>query len=37
VSVAALALYDMVKGVDKGVVIERVHLVSKTKGPAQSP
>jgi cyclic pyranopterin monophosphate synthase len=37
VSVAALALYDMVKGVDKGVVIERVHLVSKTKEPARSP
>lgn len=32
VTVAALALIDMVKAVDKGVVIEDVHLVEKTGG-----
>lgn len=32
VSVAALALYDMVKGVEKGVVIERIRLLRKTGG-----
>jgi cyclic pyranopterin phosphate synthase len=30
-SVAALALYDMLKSVDKGMVIENVRLISKTK------
>ena len=32
VSVAALAFYDMCKAVDKGMVIDRVHLVEKTGG-----
>jgi len=32
VSVAALAVIDMVKGIDKGVAIERVELVAKTGG-----
>ncbi len=32
VSVAALTIYDMVKAVDKEMVIEDVRLVSKTKG-----
>ncbi len=31
-SVAALAFYDMCKAVDKGMVIDRVHLVEKTGG-----
>ena len=31
-SVAALAVYDMVKGVDPAIVIESVRLVEKTKG-----
>lgn len=31
VSVAALTIYDMCKAVDKKMVIERVHLVSKVK------
>lgn len=31
-SVAALTVYDMVKGVERGVVIERVELVEKTGG-----
>jgi cyclic pyranopterin phosphate synthase len=31
VSVAALTIYDMVKAVDKAMVISDVHLVSKTK------
>ena len=31
VSVAALTLYDMCKAVDKGMVIEAVRLVEKTK------
>ena len=30
-SVAALALYDMLKAVDKKMVVERVRLLSKTK------
>jgi cyclic pyranopterin phosphate synthase len=34
VSVAALALYDMCKAVDKGMVIEGVRLMSKTKEEA---
>jgi cyclic pyranopterin phosphate synthase len=32
VSVAALNVYDLVKGIDTGVVIESVRLLSKTKG-----
>ena len=32
VSVAALNVYDLVKGIDKGIVIERVQLLEKTKG-----
>ena len=32
VSVAALTIYDMCKAVDKRMVIENVHLVSKTGG-----
>ena len=32
VSVAALTVYDMVKGVERGVEIRSVHLVSKTGG-----
>lgn len=32
VSVAALTLYDMAKALDKGMVIESIHLVSKTGG-----
>jgi cyclic pyranopterin phosphate synthase len=31
-SVAALTVYDMVKGIERGVTIERVRLVSKTGG-----
>ena len=31
VSVAALTLYDMVKGVDSGLVVGDIHLVEKTK------
>jgi cyclic pyranopterin monophosphate synthase len=31
-AVAALTVYDMVKGVDRGVTIERVELVSKSGG-----
>ena len=31
VTVAALTIYDMCKAVDKGMVIGRVKLVSKTK------
>jgi cyclic pyranopterin phosphate synthase len=34
VTVACLTVYDMVKAVDKGMVIEDVKLVSKTKRPA---
>ena len=30
-SVAALALYDMVKGVDSELVVEGIRLVEKTK------
>ena len=33
-AVAALTVYDMVKGIERGVVIERVELVSKTGGKA---
>ncbi len=32
VSIAALALYDMVKSIDKNTAIENVHLVSKSGG-----
>lgn len=32
VSVAALNVYDLVKGIDRGLVIEAVRLVEKTKG-----
>jgi cyclic pyranopterin phosphate synthase len=32
VSVAALTIYDMVKGVERAVVIERVELLDKTGG-----
>ena len=32
VSIAALAIVDMVKGLDKGTSIERVRIVSKTGG-----
>lgn len=32
VSVAALTIYDMCKAVDKGMVIEEIHLVRKTGG-----
>ena len=31
-SVAALTIYDMTKAVDKGIVIERVRLLSKSGG-----
>ncbi len=34
VSLAALALYDMAKGVDRDLRIEGIRLVSKTKSPA---
>jgi len=37
VSVAALNVYDLVKGIDTGIVIERIHLVEKTKGEAPAP
>src|SRR5215216_3076170 len=33
-SVGALAVYDMVKGIEQGVVIERVELLDKTGGKA---
>jgi molybdenum cofactor biosynthesis enzyme len=32
--VAALNVYDLVKGVDPAIVIEGVRLVEKTKGEA---
>jgi cyclic pyranopterin phosphate synthase len=32
VSVAALTIYDMVKGIERGVVIESVRLLEKTGG-----
>ena len=32
-SVAALTVYDMAKAVDKGMVVESVRLVEKTKDP----
>ncbi|HEX6456542.1 MAG TPA: cyclic pyranopterin monophosphate synthase MoaC, partial [Solirubrobacterales bacterium] len=33
-SVGALTVYDMVKGIEPGVVIERVELLDKTGGKA---
>jgi cyclic pyranopterin phosphate synthase len=36
VAVAALTIYDMVKAVDKGMVIEDVRLIAKHKTPLQS-
>ena len=33
-AVAALTLYDMAKAVDKGMVVEDVRLMEKTKDPA---
>ena len=32
VSTAALTVYDMVKGVERGVVIERIELLAKSGG-----
>jgi cyclic pyranopterin monophosphate synthase len=40
VAVAALAFHDMCKAVDKGMVIDRIHLVEKTggkSGPYRNP
>jgi cyclic pyranopterin phosphate synthase len=37
VAVACLTVYDMVKAVDRGMVIQDVQLVSKSKRPAQGP
>ena len=34
VAVAALTVYDMAKAIDKGMVIDQVQLVEKTKEPA---
>ena len=36
VTVACLTVYDMVKAIDKGMVIQDVKLVSKTKRPSHS-
>jgi cyclic pyranopterin monophosphate synthase len=36
VTVACLTVYDMVKAVDKGMVIQDVRLVSKTKRPSHA-
>ena len=33
-SVAALTVYDMVKGIEPGVVVERIELLDKTGGKA---
>ncbi len=33
-SIAALTVYDMVKGIEPGVVIERIELLDKTGGKA---
>ncbi len=30
-AVAALTVYDMAKGIDRGLVVEQVQLVEKTK------
>jgi cyclic pyranopterin phosphate synthase len=35
VSVAALTIYDMVKAVDKAMVIDRIRLVDKRKTPVE--
>jgi cyclic pyranopterin monophosphate synthase len=35
-TIAALTLYDMLKAVDKGIVIENVHLVEKTGGKSDN-
>ena len=35
VSVAALTIYDMVKAVDKAMVIDRIRLVEKRKTPVE--
>jgi cyclic pyranopterin phosphate synthase len=32
VSVAALTLYDMCKGIDKGIIIEKIRLLRKSGG-----
>ena len=37
VSVAALNVYDLVKGIDKNVVIDGIRVLEKTKGPAPEP
>jgi len=34
--VAALTVYDMCKAVDKGMVIEEIKLLEKTKEPGSS-
>ena len=36
-SVGAMAVYDMVKGIEPGVVIERIELLDKTGGKADFP
>lgn len=36
VSVAALTIYDMCKGVDKGMSIEHIRLVAKSGGKSGS-
>ncbi len=33
-SIGALTVYDMVKGIEPGVVIERIELLEKTGGKA---
>jgi cyclic pyranopterin phosphate synthase len=33
-AIAALTVYDMVKGIERGVAVERIELVSKTGGKA---
>jgi cyclic pyranopterin phosphate synthase len=33
VSAAALALYDMAKGVDRAIVVEEIVLLEKSGGP----
>jgi cyclic pyranopterin monophosphate synthase len=35
-SIAALTIYDMTKAVDKGIVVERVRLLSKSGGKSGS-
>jgi cyclic pyranopterin phosphate synthase len=36
VSVAALTIYDMVKAVDKQMVIESIRLIEKRKEPVEA-